>query len=165
MIRSHAQHLPRFQDDLVRNSAEWHKESSTAPRPEDVIVAAFVQLRRLSAETSDVFYLKKNSPRGASDIHFQSLLRVSNTNLSDWMEYWEAEMKKGRFWCVSPVCVLTLYPSSEWERIPPLSPSFLPSPCQIVPEQSWVDQSTHLSDCFRLILTNHIILLGSAKWQ
>ena len=164
MIRSHAQRLPQFQDDLVRNSAEWHKESSTPPRPEDVIVAAFVQLRRLSAETSDVFYLKKNSPRGASDIHFQSLLRVSNTNLSDWMEYWEAEMKKGKLWSVSPIWP-SLHILSERQRIPSLTPSFLPSPRQIVPEQSWIDQSTHLSDCFLLILTNYTIFLGSTKWQ
>ena len=36
------------QDDLVRHSANWHEEGGTPFRPEDVIVAAFVQLRRIA---------------------------------------------------------------------------------------------------------------------
>ena len=44
MILSHG---PR-QDDLVRHSANWHEEGGTPLRPEDVIVAAFVQLRRIA---------------------------------------------------------------------------------------------------------------------
>ena len=36
------------QDDLVRHSANWHEEGGTPLRPEDVIVAAFVQLRRIA---------------------------------------------------------------------------------------------------------------------
>ncbi|KAG8960054.1 hypothetical protein FRC05_007128 [Tulasnella sp. 425] len=54
-------------DDLIRNSGNWHQQARGERRPEDVIVGAFVQLRRLSAETSDVFYLRKNSSRDNSD--------------------------------------------------------------------------------------------------
>lgn len=40
-------HGPR-KDDLVRHSANWHEEGGTPLRPEDVIVTAFVQLRRIA---------------------------------------------------------------------------------------------------------------------
>ena len=36
------------EDDLVRNSATWHEGGGTSIRPEDVIVAAFVSLRRIA---------------------------------------------------------------------------------------------------------------------
>ncbi len=40
------------QDDLVRHSAaNWHEEGGTPLRPEDVIVAAFVQLRRIAVRS------------------------------------------------------------------------------------------------------------------
>lgn len=41
------------QDDLVRHSANWHEEGGTPLRPEDVIVAAFVQLRRIAVGDND----------------------------------------------------------------------------------------------------------------
>jgi hypothetical protein len=40
------------QDDLVRHSANWHEEGGTPLRPEDVIVAAFVQLRRIAVSNN-----------------------------------------------------------------------------------------------------------------
>jgi hypothetical protein len=36
------------EDELVLHSSTWHEEAGNPPRPEDVIVAAFVQLRRIS---------------------------------------------------------------------------------------------------------------------
>ena len=36
------------EDDLVRNSTSWHEEGGGTIRPEDVIVAAFVSLRRIA---------------------------------------------------------------------------------------------------------------------
>jgi hypothetical protein len=33
---------------MVRHSATWHEEGGTPLRPEDVVVAAFVQLRRIA---------------------------------------------------------------------------------------------------------------------
>jgi hypothetical protein len=35
-------------DDLIRHCATWHAECGGNPRPEDVIVIAFVQLRRIA---------------------------------------------------------------------------------------------------------------------
>ena len=36
------------EDDLVRNAKTWHEKGGSAIRPEDVIVAAFVMLRRIA---------------------------------------------------------------------------------------------------------------------
>ncbi len=36
------------EDELVRHSETWHEEGGRVPRPEDVIVAAMVQLRRVA---------------------------------------------------------------------------------------------------------------------
>lgn len=36
------------QDELVRNSATWHEEGGNTIRPEDVILVAFVNLRRIA---------------------------------------------------------------------------------------------------------------------
>lgn len=36
------------EDDLVRNSLGWHETSGNAIRPEDVVIAAFVSLRRIA---------------------------------------------------------------------------------------------------------------------
>lgn len=33
------------EDDMIRHSSKWHEQGGNAIRPEDVIVAAFVQLR------------------------------------------------------------------------------------------------------------------------
>jgi len=91
MILSHG---PR-QDDLVRHSANWHEEGGTPLRPEDVIVAAFVQLRRIAAETTDVFYLHKGIPGAAhTDVNKEVLLRNCNGKLTQWMDTWHHEMRR-----------------------------------------------------------------------
>lgn len=40
------------EDELVRHSSTWHEEGGNPPRPEDVIVAAFVQLRHIAVSIS-----------------------------------------------------------------------------------------------------------------
>lgn len=104
------------QDDLVRHSANWHEEGGTPFRPEDVIVAAFVQLRRIAvrnnschlapldsdffcllrqAETTDVFYLHKGIPGAAhTDVNKEVLLRNCNGKLTQWMDTWHHEMRR-----------------------------------------------------------------------
>lgn len=39
------------EDDLVRHSTTWHEEGGSTMRPEDIIVAAFVALRRIAVFT------------------------------------------------------------------------------------------------------------------
>jgi hypothetical protein len=57
VILSHGSH----QDDLVRHSANWHEEGGTPLRPEDVIVAAFVQLRRIAVSHASCHLASLNS--------------------------------------------------------------------------------------------------------
>ncbi|KAI0259973.1 fungal-specific transcription factor domain-containing protein [Gloeopeniophorella convolvens] len=83
------------EDDLVRHSATWHEEGGSPLRPEDVIVAAFVQLRRIAAETTDVFYLHKGIPGAAHmDVNKEVLLRNCNGKLTQWMDTWHHEMRR-----------------------------------------------------------------------
>ncbi|TFY65849.1 hypothetical protein EVG20_g5247 [Dentipellis fragilis] len=83
------------EDDLVRHSTTWHEEGSSPIRPEDVIVAAFVQLRRLAAEPTDVFYLHKGVAGAAhNDVNQEVLLRNCNGKLTQWMETWQHEMRR-----------------------------------------------------------------------
>ncbi|KAI9510384.1 fungal-specific transcription factor domain-containing protein [Russula earlei] len=83
------------EDDLVRHSSSWHEEGGTPIRPEDVIVAAFVQLRRIAAETTDVFYLHKGVPGAAhTDVNKEVLLRNCNGKLTQWMDTWHNEMRR-----------------------------------------------------------------------
>jgi hypothetical protein len=81
-----------------------------------VIVAAFVQLRRIAvrnngchlapldsdfscflrqAETTDVFYLHKGIPGAAhTDVNKEVLLRNCNGKLTQWMDTWHHEMRR-----------------------------------------------------------------------
>ncbi|KAI0062206.1 hypothetical protein BV25DRAFT_1804251 [Artomyces pyxidatus] len=84
------------EDDLVRHSNTWHEENGSMPiRPEDVIVAAFVNLRRIAAETTDVFYMHKGVP-GAThmDVNKEVVLRNCNGKLTQWMDTWQHEMRR-----------------------------------------------------------------------
>ncbi|EUC62088.1 priB protein [Rhizoctonia solani AG-3 Rhs1AP] len=79
--------------DLVRHSLSWHEDNFI--RPEDVIICAFVQLRRIAAETTDVFYLHKGTPGLLhADVNYEILLRGCNSKLTQWMDLWHGEMKK-----------------------------------------------------------------------
>ncbi|THH20938.1 hypothetical protein EW146_g495 [Bondarzewia mesenterica] len=82
--------------DLVRHSSTWHEEGGMPMRPEDVIVAAFVQLRRIAAELTDVFYMPNKGVTGTAhaDVNQEVLLRNCNGKLTQWMETWEHEMRR-----------------------------------------------------------------------
>ncbi|KAJ7063042.1 fungal-specific transcription factor domain-containing protein [Mycena amicta] len=83
------------EDELVRHSATWHENAGNPPRPEDVIVAAFVQLRRISSETTDMFYTKGGVPNGNhNDVNYEVVLRNCNGKLTQWMDTWQSEMQR-----------------------------------------------------------------------
>lgn len=91
------------EDEIVRHSARWHEQGGgVAPsdrRPEDVILAAFVQLRLIGSETSTKLYAR-NAGRDQDhkdDANHTELLRQTNARLTHWMEHWESEMTKGEF--------------------------------------------------------------------
>ncbi|KAG8822965.1 hypothetical protein FRC17_009437 [Serendipita sp. 399] len=81
------------EDDLVRHSKTWHEGSSM---PEDVIVAAMVNLRQIAAETTDVYRMQKGGSVDGhySDVNHEILLRGCNSKLTHWMDYWDAELKR-----------------------------------------------------------------------
>lgn len=92
------------EDELVRHSARWHEQGGGVPplerRPEDVILAAFVQLRLIASETSAKLYSRNaglESEDQKEDVNHSELLRECNFRLNHWMEHWEAEMTKGKF--------------------------------------------------------------------
>jgi len=100
--------------DLVRNADNWHERNETgAIRPEDVIIAAFVSLRRiavrflpfhsnhnsllsLQAETEDIFHASKNSNgNNNADINYELVLTNCNNRLTQWDNHFQEEIKKG----------------------------------------------------------------------
>ncbi|KAJ7687571.1 fungal-specific transcription factor domain-containing protein [Mycena olivaceomarginata] len=82
------------EDDLVRHSSTWHEQAGNPPRPEDVIVAAQAQLRRISSETTDMFYTKGGTSNGHNDVNYEVVLRNCNGKLTQWMDTWQAEMQR-----------------------------------------------------------------------
>lgn len=99
----------------MRNSANWHEEGGPHIRPEDVILAAFVQLRRIAvgralpslsvsfspalafaqAETTDILFINKGNPNiRHADFDGDVLLRTCNSKLTQWAATWEAEMRR-----------------------------------------------------------------------
>lgn len=84
------------EDALVRHSSTWHEQGGSTIRPEDVIVSAFVQLRHIAAETTDIFHTSKtDNPHGIqNDIKYEVVLRNCNNKLSQWMDTWQREMHR-----------------------------------------------------------------------
>ncbi|KAG8692077.1 hypothetical protein FRC08_010027, partial [Ceratobasidium sp. 394] len=57
--------------------------------------ASRMALRRIAAETTDVFYLHKGAPGLLhADVNYEILLRGCNSKLTQWMDLWHGEMKK-----------------------------------------------------------------------
>lgn len=101
--------------DLVKYSTNWHNTGIKGiVRPEDVIIASFVQLRLIAvsyptlvpkraphlvvppqAETTDIFATAKGN--GSSDINYEVVLRNCNSKLTQWDESWRGEMNKGAY--------------------------------------------------------------------
>ncbi|TCD70326.1 hypothetical protein EIP91_003955 [Steccherinum ochraceum] len=77
--------------ELVRHSTNWHTEGALPVRPEDVIVAAFVQLQRIASESTDAFHAHKNAPLESSQ---EDHLRLCNGKLSQWSDTWQHEMRR-----------------------------------------------------------------------
>ncbi|PVG02850.1 hypothetical protein CPB86DRAFT_548759 [Serendipita vermifera] len=82
------------EDDLVRHAKSWHDDSPM--RPEDVIVAAMVNLRQIAAETTDVYRMQKGGAVEGhySDVNHEILLHGCNSKLTSWMDFWDAELKR-----------------------------------------------------------------------
>ncbi|KAF5391848.1 hypothetical protein D9757_001625 [Collybiopsis confluens] len=81
------------EDDFIRHADRWHERPGVAARPEDVIVAAFVQLRHIAAETTEVYKDHDLGCRSA-DINYDVVLRNCNNQLTQWKETWNREMQR-----------------------------------------------------------------------
>ncbi|KAF9052795.1 fungal-specific transcription factor domain-containing protein [Panaeolus papilionaceus] len=82
------------EDDLVRNAMRWHHGNGSVIRPEDVILSAFVSLRRIAAQTTDIFSASKGSSlRSHADINYDVVLSNTNTQLTEWGDEWKHEME------------------------------------------------------------------------
>lgn len=75
--------------DLVLHSDTWHEGGGLPARPEDVIVAAFVSLRQIAADTTDWF---RTSGADVPDM----MLRTTNNKLTQWHGHWTSEMKRSK---------------------------------------------------------------------
>ncbi|TCD60264.1 hypothetical protein EIP91_010443 [Steccherinum ochraceum] len=93
------QWMLHHEDELVRRSPRWHEQGGSVAvqdrRPEDIILAGFVQLRLIGSETSSQIYAKKLEPRDEdSDANHTVLLQTCNKRMEEWMAHWETEMTK-----------------------------------------------------------------------
>ncbi|CCM06519.1 uncharacterized protein FIBRA_08791 [Fibroporia radiculosa] len=93
----HGKHWMLPEDDLVRHATTWHEEGSMPIRQEDVIVAAFTQLRSIAAETTDVFNMHQmGAAANAADVNYEMLLRNCNQKLNQWGQKWTHELQRAR---------------------------------------------------------------------
>ncbi|EIW60705.1 uncharacterized protein TRAVEDRAFT_165719 [Trametes versicolor FP-101664 SS1] len=90
-------HWMLHEDEFVRNSATWHEDGCSGAvsevRPEDVIVAAFVQLRLTGSEATDSFYNRTTLPSPTFSA-FNHDLNKHNSKLDLWSEKWEHELRR-----------------------------------------------------------------------
>ena len=78
------------QDELVRRYRTWHEEGLGGHRrdvrPEDIILAAFVNLRLIGSEATNTLYTSRDV--------FDTELHRYNDELKQWLEFWTAQMNK-----------------------------------------------------------------------
>jgi hypothetical protein len=83
------------EDDFIRHSETWHEQGGTPIRCEDVIVAAFAQLRRIATEATDMFHTNRSlSDGGNSQVNIDMVLKNCNGKLALWTTTWDHEMRK-----------------------------------------------------------------------
>ncbi|KAI0637312.1 fungal-specific transcription factor domain-containing protein [Trametes polyzona] len=93
-------HWMLHEDEFVRNAATWHEDGCIGARgdirPEDVVVAAFVQLRLIGSEATDTFYAQANTPTPSFPVNvtFANELHKYNTKLDVWSEYWDQQIRQ-----------------------------------------------------------------------
>ncbi|GLB35263.1 putative fungal specific transcription factor [Lyophyllum shimeji] len=80
------------EDDFIRHSTSWHEKGGTTIRPEDVIVASFVSLRRIAAEYTEI--LKDSGSGPHHDVNYDVVLGECNAKLTQWADNWQHEMDR-----------------------------------------------------------------------
>ncbi|KAL4067511.1 fungal-specific transcription factor domain-containing protein [Scleroderma citrinum] len=83
------------EDDFIRHSDTWHLPSGNSTRCGDVVVAAFAQLRRVAAETTDMLHTNRSLVDGGNrQANVDMALKNANAKLAQWSAKWEGEMRK-----------------------------------------------------------------------
>ncbi|KAF9228050.1 hypothetical protein BS17DRAFT_813931 [Gyrodon lividus] len=83
------------EDDFIRHADTWHERGGSPMRCEDVIVAAFIQLRRIAAETTDMLHTNRSLVDGGSgQVNIDMALKNANAKLSQWTTKWDHEMRR-----------------------------------------------------------------------
>ncbi|KAF8124010.1 fungal-specific transcription factor domain-containing protein [Boletus edulis] len=83
------------EDDFIRHADTWHEQGGSPIRCEDVVVAAFIQLRRIAAETTDMLHTNRSQIDGGNgQINVDMALKNANAKLSQWSTRWEHEMRR-----------------------------------------------------------------------
>ncbi|KAH7889823.1 fungal-specific transcription factor domain-containing protein, partial [Phlebopus sp. FC_14] len=83
------------EDDFIRHADTWHERGGSPIRCEDVVVAAFIQLRRIAAETTDMLHTNRSLVDGGSgQVNIDMALKNANAKLSQWTAKWEHEMQR-----------------------------------------------------------------------
>ncbi|KIK81617.1 hypothetical protein PAXRUDRAFT_832723 [Paxillus rubicundulus Ve08.2h10] len=83
------------EDDFIRHADTWHERGGSPIRCEDVVVAAFIQLRRIAAETTDMLHTNRSIGDGGSgQVNIDMALKNANAKLSQWTTKWEHEMRR-----------------------------------------------------------------------
>ncbi|KAL6303407.1 fungal-specific transcription factor domain-containing protein [Sparassis latifolia] len=76
--------------EFVRRAGAWLDETLLPVTREDVIVAACVELRRISGDTADALMMDQDARGGRVDCDI--LLRDSNERLNHWAKHWRGRM-------------------------------------------------------------------------
>ncbi|KAG9318356.1 hypothetical protein JVU11DRAFT_446 [Chiua virens] len=83
------------EDDFIRHADTWHERGGPVIRCEDVVVAAFIQLRRIAAETTDMLHTNRSLvDGGCGQVNIDMALKNANAKLSQWTTKWEHEMRR-----------------------------------------------------------------------
>ncbi|KAL6309215.1 fungal-specific transcription factor domain-containing protein [Sparassis latifolia] len=81
--------------NLVKHAGTWHEEGGSQIRPEDVILAAFVHLRRIAGEIIDIFQMRQSVPGShQGDTETDMHLKTLNSKLDQWVQHWQNEMQR-----------------------------------------------------------------------
>ncbi|KAH7906062.1 fungal-specific transcription factor domain-containing protein [Hygrophoropsis aurantiaca] len=83
------------EDDFIRHSDTWHERGGSSIRCEDVVISAFTQLRRIAAETTDMFHTNRSlADNGNNQVNIDIVLKNCNSKLAQWTTTWEHEMRR-----------------------------------------------------------------------
>ncbi len=122
------------EDELVRHYRNWHEEGVLGQnadiRPEDVIVAAFVNLRLIGSEATDTFYNRTTA--------FENELDKYNAKLDEWLLFWSDQMRRCKH-LQPPALFYPSYPSCSvpGASFPLCFSRVFPIACQVVPQHFW----------------------------